>query len=266
MTAQGEHRAARSPALVGVRRAAGVAVDARAVRGRHVPARVPGDRRASSACLAIALQQTLSVYMFAYAFMMLWHGALSDSLGRRPVVLGGARRVRARHARLRDRRQHRVAVAVARPAGTVRGHRPGRRPRDHSRPFPRPRGAADDVADDARVRPRSRARAHRRRRACSTSSDGAPSSGRMFAWTVAMFVLCVRALPETLPAANRHPLRPRALWRNYREVLGRPASRCSRSCRRSTSARSSSISPPRPRFWSTGSACRRGDSRGCSCR
>src|SRR6476659_196817 len=37
----------------------------------------------------LALQQTLSVYMIAYAFMMLWHGALSDSLGRRPIVLGG---------------------------------------------------------------------------------------------------------------------------------------------------------------------------------
>jgi hypothetical protein len=37
----------------------------------------------------IALQQTLSVYMFAFAFMMLWHGALSDALGRRPIVLAG---------------------------------------------------------------------------------------------------------------------------------------------------------------------------------
>ena len=27
----------------------------------------------------IALQQTLSVYLFAFAFMMLWHGALSDA-------------------------------------------------------------------------------------------------------------------------------------------------------------------------------------------
>ena len=33
----------------------------------------------------IAMQQTLSVYMFAYAFMMLWYGALSDALGR-PLV------------------------------------------------------------------------------------------------------------------------------------------------------------------------------------
>ena len=32
----------------------------------------------------IAVQQTLSAYLFAYAFMMLWHGSLSDALGRRP--------------------------------------------------------------------------------------------------------------------------------------------------------------------------------------
>ena len=37
----------------------------------------------------VALQATLSAYLFAYAFMMLWHGALSDALGRRPVVLAG---------------------------------------------------------------------------------------------------------------------------------------------------------------------------------
>jgi DHA1 family bicyclomycin/chloramphenicol resistance-like MFS transporter len=34
--------------------------------------------------------------------------------------------------------------------------------------------------------------------------------------------LCARRLPETLPVAHRHPLRPRALWRNYRQVLGQP--------------------------------------------
>ncbi|MEP6942666.1 MAG: multidrug effflux MFS transporter [Betaproteobacteria bacterium] len=35
----------------------------------------------------IAVQQTLSIYLFFYAFMMLWHGALADALGRRTVVL-----------------------------------------------------------------------------------------------------------------------------------------------------------------------------------
>src|SRR5581483_3997588 len=37
----------------------------------------------------LELQQTLSTYMVAYAFMMLWHGSLSDALGRRAVVLAG---------------------------------------------------------------------------------------------------------------------------------------------------------------------------------
>ena len=35
------------------------------------------------------MQQTLSAYLFGFALMNLFHGALSDSLGRRPVVLWG---------------------------------------------------------------------------------------------------------------------------------------------------------------------------------
>ncbi len=37
----------------------------------------------------VEMQQTLSAYLFGFAVMNLFHGALSDSLGRRPVVLGG---------------------------------------------------------------------------------------------------------------------------------------------------------------------------------
>lgn len=37
----------------------------------------------------VALQQTISVYFAAFAFMSLWHGAISDSWGRRKVVLAG---------------------------------------------------------------------------------------------------------------------------------------------------------------------------------
>jgi MFS transporter, DHA1 family, multidrug resistance protein len=36
-----------------------------------------------------AMQQTLSAYLFGFAFMNLFHGALADSFGRRPVVLWG---------------------------------------------------------------------------------------------------------------------------------------------------------------------------------
>lgn len=37
----------------------------------------------------LAMQQTLSVYMIAYALMSLLHGPVSDALGRRPVILVG---------------------------------------------------------------------------------------------------------------------------------------------------------------------------------
>jgi MFS transporter, DHA1 family, multidrug resistance protein len=37
----------------------------------------------------VQMQQTLSSYLFGFAVMNLFHGALSDSLGRRPIVLGG---------------------------------------------------------------------------------------------------------------------------------------------------------------------------------
>ena len=37
----------------------------------------------------VQMQQTLSSYLFGYAFMNLFHGALSDSIGRKPVVLAG---------------------------------------------------------------------------------------------------------------------------------------------------------------------------------
>ena len=37
----------------------------------------------------VALQQTISVYLIAYALMSVVHGPLSDAIGRRRVILGG---------------------------------------------------------------------------------------------------------------------------------------------------------------------------------
>jgi DHA1 family bicyclomycin/chloramphenicol resistance-like MFS transporter len=37
----------------------------------------------------VHMQQTLSAYLFGFAFMSLFHGSISDSVGRRPVVLTG---------------------------------------------------------------------------------------------------------------------------------------------------------------------------------
>ncbi len=35
----------------------------------------------------VEIQQALTVYLFCYGMMMLWHGSISDAVGRRPVVL-----------------------------------------------------------------------------------------------------------------------------------------------------------------------------------
>jgi len=44
--------------------------------------------QAEFAVSPVQMQQTLSVYLATFAVMMLFHGTLSDSFGRRPVVLG----------------------------------------------------------------------------------------------------------------------------------------------------------------------------------
>ncbi len=44
---------------------------------------------ASIGATPVEMQQTLSAYLFGFAVMNLFHGALADSLGRRPVVLWG---------------------------------------------------------------------------------------------------------------------------------------------------------------------------------
>jgi MFS transporter, DHA1 family, multidrug resistance protein len=43
----------------------------------------------SLAATPFQMQQTLSAYLLGFSMMMLLHGALSDSFGRRPVILGG---------------------------------------------------------------------------------------------------------------------------------------------------------------------------------
>lgn len=44
---------------------------------------------ASLGATPVQMQQTLSAYLLGFAVMNLFHGALADSFGRRPVVLGG---------------------------------------------------------------------------------------------------------------------------------------------------------------------------------
>jgi DHA1 family bicyclomycin/chloramphenicol resistance-like MFS transporter len=170
----------------------------------------------------IALQQTLSVYMIAYAFMMLWHGALSDALGRRPVVLAGL-----------------VVFALGTLGCAIAGNIESLW---LSRVLQGLSAGSGLVVGRAIIRDRFQGAEAQRMMSQTTLVFGlgpalAPIVGgallnatgwrsifwALLLWTVLMFVLCLRALPETHPPATRHPLRPRALWRNYRHVLGRPA-------------------------------------------
>ncbi len=170
----------------------------------------------------LALQQTLSVYLVTYAFMMLWHGALSDALGRRPVVLAGlavyaiASLGCAIAGNIESLWLFRALQGLSAGSGLVVG-----------------RAIVRDCFHGAEAqRLMSQITL-----VFSLAPALAPVIGgvllnlygwRLIFWTLFGVVLALLAwsgarLHETLPRAARQSLDPRSLWRNYRAVLGRPA-------------------------------------------
>lgn len=166
----------------------------------------------------LAVQQTLSSYLFAYAFMMLWHGALSDALGRRPVLIAGlavfalATLGCAIAGNVQSLWLFRALQGVCAGTGLVVGR--------------------------AIIRDRFQGPDAQRVMSRITLMFGiapaiAPVMGGLllnaFGWRSIFWVLMalvigllawsVKSLPETLPAAQRQSLHPRALWRNYISVL-----------------------------------------------
>jgi MFS transporter, DHA1 family, multidrug resistance protein len=166
----------------------------------------------------LAVQQTLSAYLVAYAFMMLWHGALSDALGRRPVVLGAL-----------------VVYAVATLGCAIAGNI------ESLWLFRVVQGLSAGcgmVVGRAIVRDRFHGPEAQRLMSQMTLVFGiapaiAPVMGgamlNLFGWRAIFWMLLVLigivftwasvALPETLPRSSRQPLHPLALWRNYAAVL-----------------------------------------------
>ena len=166
----------------------------------------------------IAVQQTLSAYLFAYAFMMLWHGSLSDALGRRPIILGGL-----------------VIYALASLGCAISGNI------ESLWLFRTLQGTSAGsglVVGRAIIRDRFQGPEAQRLMSQTTLVFGiapalAPVIGGaalnllgwraifwvMLAFTIGVFIWAVRRLPETLPGTHRQTLRPRGLWRNYRAVL-----------------------------------------------
>ena len=100
----------------------------------------------------LAMQQTISVYLIAYAAMSIVHGPLSDAIGRRRVILGGLAVFTLASVGCALAHRPDDAAGVPRVAGPVVRRRPDRRPRGDPRRAARRRCAAADEpgVDDLR--------------------------------------------------------------------------------------------------------------------
>ena len=167
---------------------------------------------------SIAVQQTLSTYLFAYAFMMLWHGSLSDALGRRPIILGSLA-------------IYGIASLGCAIAGNIESLWLFRTLQGLS-------AGSGLVVGRAIIRDRFQGPDAQRLMSQITLVFGlapalAPIIGgallNLFGWraifwlllasTTGLFAWAAHSLPETLPRALRQRLHPRPLWKNYRAVL-----------------------------------------------
>ena len=161
-------------------------------------------------------------YLFAYAFMMLWHGALADALGRRPVVLAGLAIFAITSLGCAIAGNIETLWLFRALQGVCAGSGHGRRTGDHSRPLPWRRRAAPDVADHAVLRDRAGGRAGAGRRAAQHAGLaldllGDAGSCRSRCWSGR----CAR-LPRRCPFTPDSRLPPRRLWRNYVERSAAP--------------------------------------------
>lgn len=170
----------------------------------------------------VAVQQTLTAYMFSFAVMTLWHGALADAYGRRNIILTalavfavGSLGCAAAHS-IEYLWAFRVMQGVSAGAGVVVG-----------------RAIIRDVYDDVEAA---------RLLALVTMifaiapaiapifggwivvySDWRTIFLALFAYAVLLLWYCYKRLPETLLPAKRTLFRPRFLWESYKQIFLSPA-------------------------------------------
>jgi DHA1 family bicyclomycin/chloramphenicol resistance-like MFS transporter len=169
----------------------------------------------------VAVQQTLSVFLFMFAFMMLFYGTLSDSFGRRPVIL--------------------ASLLVYTGASIGAGLAPSLGWLLLFRALQGMSAGAGSVIGQAIVQDRFQGADAQRIMSHIMMVFGlapavAPILGGWlyvsFGWRATfvflaifgalMLVICLRLLPESLPRDKRHAFHPGDIGRNYLKVLGHP--------------------------------------------
>lgn len=166
----------------------------------------------------IEVQQTLTAYMFSFAMMILWHGALADAFGRRNVILislaifsitsiGCAAAYTVEYLWL-----FRVLQGMTAGAGVVIGRA---------------------IIRDLYEGPEASRLLSLVTMIFSIAPAIAPIVGgwvvnlfgwrmifiMLFAYTLILLFCCVRYLPESLPLAQRQPFNPRSLYASYKSVF-----------------------------------------------
>lgn len=166
----------------------------------------------------VAVQQTLSVFIFCFAFMMLFYGTLSDSFGRRPVLLGA------------------LALYVVASAGAALA--PSFGWLLACRALQGLAAGSGSVIGQAIVQDRfSGAKAQKMMSHIMMVFCLAPAIAPVlggwlhvnFGWRATfvflasfgslMILLCLKMLPESLPVEKRHAFHPVLIARNYLMVL-----------------------------------------------
>jgi MFS transporter, DHA1 family, multidrug resistance protein len=169
----------------------------------------------------LQVQQTLTAYLAPFAFMMLWHGALSDALGRRRVILwglalyGAASLVCVFAHRIEMLWLGRALQGLSAGAGMIVG-----------------RAIIRDLLDG----PAAQRLMAQSAMVFAIAPAIAPVIGgaihAYFDWhgifvflvlvSVALWLAVWKLLPETLPPEKRQDLHPLHLWHAYQAVLSHP--------------------------------------------
>lgn len=168
------------------------------------------------------VQQTLTAYLLPFAFMSLWHGAISDALGRRSVIqwslllFGLASIGCALATNIETVWFFRAVQGVSSGAGIVVG-----------------RAIVRDLFDGPAAQ---RLMSHVTMTFALAPAAAPVIGGWLHSWfgwrsvfvflalmTGVLWLICQRWLPETLPPEQRQSLEPSYLWRSYWQVLTTPA-------------------------------------------